>query len=165
MAILEVGCGSYPDPRATLKIDISRQSEADIVCDAHQLPFKGQIFDEIICFETLEHLKSPYKAISEYNRVLKPSGLLHVSIPNLMYWRCILRWTLKGKIAVHNEHIYGWRLSELQNLLCANGFTIEEVEFKDTHHHHPSLFKSILPRITKHSMIIIARRNVNENRN
>ncbi|MBI3599652.1 MAG: class I SAM-dependent methyltransferase [Nitrospinae bacterium] len=48
------------------------------------VPFPDYLFDCVCCFETIEHLTNPYRAMSEIKRVLKPSGKLLVSIPNPM---------------------------------------------------------------------------------
>ena len=45
------------------------------VCDvaAEPLPFSDEAFDYVIAAELIEHLKNPYAAIGEINRVLKRS--------------------------------------------------------------------------------------------
>jgi len=47
-----------------------------------KIDFPGNIFDVIISFETIEHIKDGEKALSELRRVLKPKGLLIISSPN-----------------------------------------------------------------------------------
>lgn len=42
-------------------------------------------FDTIISFETIEHLKSPEKAIFEFKRILKQNGILIGSVPTAHY--------------------------------------------------------------------------------
>ncbi len=39
-------------------------------------------FDVVTCFETIEHVKDPQRALVELARVLKPKGLLIISSPN-----------------------------------------------------------------------------------
>jgi len=49
----------------------------------------GQKFDQIICFETLEHLERDQEVIKLFARVLNPGGLLHLCTPYLHrrpYW-------------------------------------------------------------------------------
>lgn len=46
------------------------------------LPFDESSFDLIYCSEVLEHLIDPYFTVSEFYRVLKPSGQMIVTTPN-----------------------------------------------------------------------------------
>lgn len=81
--VLEIGGGrvstnhSYEDlfpNRHTYDVDPNRQP--DTLGDAHDLPFKEESFNFILCTEVLEHLHTPHVAISEFSRVLKPGGML-----------------------------------------------------------------------------------------
>ena len=55
-------------------IDISGNS-ADILANAHALPFKSDAFDFILAYAVLEHLHNPYISIQEIERVLTPGGI------------------------------------------------------------------------------------------
>ena len=46
------------------------------------LPFKDNVFDNIISYETIEHLPDPGKVIMEFGRVIKKGGELVLSCPN-----------------------------------------------------------------------------------
>lgn len=76
---LNVGAkkGSYKDlfPNQ-LSIDISPESKPDIVADVHDLPFKDNEFEIILCTEVLEHVIDPKQAILEMYRVLNSGGKL-----------------------------------------------------------------------------------------
>jgi SAM-dependent methyltransferase len=50
--------------------------------DLHRLPFGDDEFDVIVCFEAIEHLAEPGRALDEMHRVLRPEGLLLISSPN-----------------------------------------------------------------------------------
>lgn len=155
---LEIGCGKYRQKNVNVAIDILRDSLCDIVADAHNLPFKDGLFREVLMFEVLEHVKSPTSVLAEISRVLKSNGKLFMSIPNLFYFRHLLRWIVKGKkSSVSSGHINGWTLSELDNLLTANNFKLVSFWFEDyVRYHKPSKFARILPGITKHSLNIMA---------
>jgi len=156
---LEIGCGTHVTSNVHIAIDLEKCYARDIQADAHVLPFKDNVFHTVFMFEVLEHLESPIKTIKEVKRVLKNNGELIISIPNVMYFRHILRWVFKGiKNSVSPGHIYTWTLSELDNLLTITGFRIIEVDFTDMERHHKtSIFAQILPRITKHSVVIKAK--------
>ena len=49
--------------------------------DFHSLPLISTAFDLITCIDVIEHLQDDRKAIRELHRVLRPSGLLVVSVP------------------------------------------------------------------------------------
>jgi SAM-dependent methyltransferase len=63
-----------------------------MVSNAVQLPFASQSFDRIICAEVLEHLADWRACLSEIARILKPGGMLGLSVPR--YWPERLCWLL-----------------------------------------------------------------------
>ncbi|HEY5148398.1 MAG TPA: methyltransferase domain-containing protein [Mycobacterium sp.] len=50
--------------------------------DLLELPFAGESFDVVVCFEALEHTSDTARTLDELVRVLRPGGLLFVSSPN-----------------------------------------------------------------------------------
>ena len=60
--------------------------------DCTCLPFADDFFDAVICSEVLEHIPNNKKAASELVRVLKPQGVLAVSVPR--YVPEVICWTL-----------------------------------------------------------------------
>jgi SAM-dependent methyltransferase len=52
------------------------------VADLLDLPFPDNTFDVVICFEAIEHVATPERALDELRRVLEPNGVLAVSSPN-----------------------------------------------------------------------------------
>jgi ubiquinone/menaquinone biosynthesis C-methylase UbiE len=61
-----------------------------VVGDAAHLPFPDATFDRVICAEILEHLPDDNAALHEACRVLRPGGLLALSVPShfteRVYW-------------------------------------------------------------------------------
>ncbi len=53
--------------------------EADI---QEALPFPEAFFDQIMCTETLEHLKEPTRCLQEIRRILKGDGRVILTLPN-----------------------------------------------------------------------------------
>jgi len=49
--------------------------------DAYALPFEDESFDRVIAAEILEHLPEDEKAMAELFRVLRPGGLITVTVP------------------------------------------------------------------------------------
>ena len=50
--------------------------------DVTTLPYEDGRFDFVVCFEVIEHLDDPGRALDEFRRVLSPDGVLAVSSPN-----------------------------------------------------------------------------------
>jgi ubiquinone/menaquinone biosynthesis C-methylase UbiE len=50
--------------------------------DLLALPFPRDAFDLVVCFEALEHVADPERALDELHRVLRSEGVLVVSSPN-----------------------------------------------------------------------------------
>lgn len=77
---LDLGCGPRdqvgPLEFANFRyvgIDYSGPS-ADLLADAHALPFADNSFDLVFSYAVLEHLWNPLTGLSEIRRVLKPGG-------------------------------------------------------------------------------------------
>jgi len=52
--------------------------------DGLTLPFANECFDKVICAEVLEHVPNYEGVIKEIDRVLKPGGILAISVPRFM---------------------------------------------------------------------------------
>lgn len=64
-------------------IDIDPSSGADVIGDAHRLPFKSGEFDIIIANNVIEHFYDPAQAVKEMHRVLKKDGHIYFTVPFL----------------------------------------------------------------------------------
>lgn len=104
--VLDIGCGegwglagAGKKSRFTAGIDYSRQAIAIAknkvkdkenislsIMDGSVLGFKEKIFDIVLGFEVIEHLKYPDNALKEIKRVLKEKGICIFSTPNKAYW-------------------------------------------------------------------------------
>lgn len=54
-------------------------NENRILCDIHELPFKNNIFDQIIAITSIQDTTYPEKVITEANRTLKKNGIFIIS--------------------------------------------------------------------------------------
>ena len=54
--------------------------KADLLVDAHSLPFKDNSIDVLINLAVMEHIEFPYIAGKEFYRVLKPGGVLLTNV-------------------------------------------------------------------------------------
>lgn len=85
--LLLLGCGDAGE-RPSLEelgfrpvgLDVRATAGANVVGDAHALPFAGEAFDLVLSMQVLEHLHSPWVAAGEISRVLRPGGVFVGSV-------------------------------------------------------------------------------------
>ena len=110
---LDVGCGDGVEGTwlKTLGVDYvgvdvsasaiakaqTRGLDARLIADAAELPFANEVFDVTLCVEVLEHLVDPATALNEMRRVLRPGGLVFVTVPNVAYFPRRLELALLGR--------------------------------------------------------------------
>jgi SAM-dependent methyltransferase len=51
------------------------------VCDLYDLPKLNRKYDQIICSETLEHIKKDHIVVRYFHDLLRPGGVLHLCCP------------------------------------------------------------------------------------
>ncbi len=87
--------------------------------DATRLPFADSTIDKIICSEVLEHIEHYESVLREIDRVLKPKGILAVSVPRA--WPEKICWWLSdayhqnegGHLRIFNERELRARIESL----------------------------------------------------
>jgi SAM-dependent methyltransferase len=73
----------------------SRGFEAERVdLDEGKLPFATDAFDVVLCYDVFEHLFSPDVLLAEIRRVLSPSGVAFLCVPNTLNGFNRLRFAL-----------------------------------------------------------------------
>lgn len=90
-SLLDVGCGTKPYIRVFnvesyrgLDIDspITRERGiADDLYDGTKFPYVDSCFNSALCNQVLEHVFNPDEFLLEINRVLKPGGVLLLTVP------------------------------------------------------------------------------------
>jgi SAM-dependent methyltransferase len=88
------------------------QTGAELVtADASRLPFDDASFDRVLMSEVLEHVEDDAAALAEIRRVLRPGGVLALSVPHARYpwlWDPISRvWTGLGREPIRSGPIVG----------------------------------------------------------
>jgi SAM-dependent methyltransferase len=88
---LDVGCGSKPyvqlygsSEYVGLEIDTPENrlsKNADYFYDGENFPFPDGAFDSLVANEVFEHVFNPSRFLEETARVLKPNGLVLMTIP------------------------------------------------------------------------------------
>jgi SAM-dependent methyltransferase len=102
-----------------------------IAVDAQNLPFRDGVFDKIVCTEVLEHIPDDKAGIRELVRVLKPGGLIAVSVPN--FWPEIVFWTISwGYWHSPGGHVRFYRPGEMETALTEGGLEIYAQRLRHT---------------------------------
>jgi SAM-dependent methyltransferase len=92
------------------------------VQNLYDLEELGENFDQIICFEVLEHLKEDRKVLEIFFAILNPGGILHISTPRAdrkPYFSEVISSEEDG------SHVrLGYREADLRNMLKEAGFDV-----------------------------------------
>lgn len=118
------------------------------VSDAANTKFPNDYFDSVIIPELIEHIKDPHLIIIEALRVVKPGGLILISVPdgpdpNPDHIRCFFRQTLAIELAQYTNDIVWYQLPFNRWLIgtfrkkssvsiCANVCREQILNLKDT---------------------------------
>ena len=127
---LNLGCGHKGNEYEAIGIDQARTGEQgaggrkyeeanpDTTADASDLPIQNNSIDYIMAPHILEHLVDPYKALTEWKRVLRPSGTLLLTMPNHEYLPTML---------IDYTHVHAYTPDSAKSLLESQDFWVEEI--------------------------------------
>ena len=93
------------------------------VCNLYDLRKMGRKFDQIICFETLEHISRDAEMIALFREVLNPGGVLHLCCPHANHPEHHLGRTNNPEDGGHVRD--GYTFESYRDLLEPAGFRIE----------------------------------------
>lgn len=135
-----------PTPRETICV-------CDMFCDMVNLPFVDNSVSEILCIQSFEHLsrQEAVQALDCWYRVLVPSGLLHIDVPDFeasvrllleekdedkkeMYYR----WVYGSQKNAGEFHKEGYSALKLSSLLSDHRF-VNIGELRNTVHPYPAI--------------------------
>ena len=98
--------------------DIQEGPGVDLVSDMERTSFPPDEFETVVCLETLEHVKHPWRAISEAHRILKPGGSLLISVP--------------FRLPIHGYPSDYWRMTPAALETMLRDADFERIETSDT---------------------------------
>ena len=111
--ILDCACGLNPVEGAkdVVHVDIERfymgkKNCADIIADAHCLPFRDGVFNAVFSSHTLEHCRNPLQVLGEFRRVGK---VLVIKVPNGS--------NHKDGLNEDDGHLFSWNYVTFRQLL------------------------------------------------
>jgi SAM-dependent methyltransferase len=103
-----------------------------------ELPFANDFFDVVFCVGVVYHLPSKVfvrGCLSEFNRVLKPGGVLVINFANKYYYRnfpfMAYRWLYERVRGTHPVAFDYYSLGFSRGLLCSAGFVGVRVVFSN----------------------------------
>lgn len=113
--ILDVGAGNRPMYREdVINVEIVPYPTTDVIGASEYLPFADNSFDLVISVAVLEHVRDPFAAARELERVLKPGGRIFAAVPFLQPYHA------------YPDHFYNMTAGGLRNLFP--GLDVERLD-------------------------------------
>lgn len=112
------------------------QREGNVAGDVHilqgdgaRLPFADYEFDNVICTETLEHVDNDEAMLEDLVRVLKPGGVLCISVPDEYSERLLWRLSPRYRTAP-GGHVRIYRRKQIKSMLKEHGAVPYTVQYR-----------------------------------
>jgi len=151
----EIFCGDYDHDNYRIKGGNFHQ--LDLNC---YLPYKEKTFDCVTSVEGIEHIENPHLLIREIGRVLKNSGHLVITTPNIMNIKSRLYFLLRSYFTDFKHfpqpgyqrellglHINPIPFGELNYILNRYGFRIKTISCNKFTKKYPLLMPFLKPLI------------------
>jgi predicted SAM-dependent methyltransferase len=133
---LNIGCGSISIGNS-IGVDISNTPAAQIISDAHKLPFADGVLDYIVACNSFEHIQvAPVITLREWARCLKVGGTVAIVVPDAEYGI----WSMTGDRGVcgrmtkperEMEHFHAFTSESLKMLFVFCGFILTKMTMID----------------------------------
>jgi len=138
--------------------------------DKGRFPIKDNVYDVVVCLDTLEHVLEPEKVIEEIKRVAKKDAIFYLGMPN--EYNFVLRLShLFGRVTFCDEpfqivtkhlHIHKPRTKDIVNLFSKH-FHLIKVNYFWYHYRLPNminhcinLIAQIIPSLFSKQVIVKA---------
>ena len=185
-----LGCGHIDmHGDGYLNVDLRKLPHVDVCCDvSEKLPFEDNSVDEILADSVLEHLPhndttgncsttyhKTIKILKEWHRVLKPSGILSIKIPNIegLFYSYYIKKTCSVKDFVMylwggqeygggtcshspNTHLCGFDANLITELFKVVGF--RDIKIRNAHNQMIVLMRKILMNF----VVLVLNENVSQ---
>lgn len=141
---LEVGCGSggylrrlleagwqvegieFADDPARRCRELGFRVHTTGIEDAELQPAS---YDLVVAWMVVEHLHDPGAVLQQMNHLLRPDGILMISVPNIDCWelRVLGRYNFILNEPTHLQH---FSVTSIGRLLAASGFEVESIDYQ-----------------------------------
>jgi len=97
-------------------VNLEKKDNPDVIADARNIPLPDNSFDTVIMGELLEHVFDPAVVLKEAHRLLKPNGIILITVPFM--------------VGVHGDpHDFGrYTTTFWEKLAEIIGFDVTEIE-------------------------------------
>lgn len=136
--MLDIGCSIGATVSAAVElgwrptgVDVSQRAvdvckSRDLDChliEGVELPFEDNTFDLVTNWHVIEHVADVKETLAEWQRVLKPGGVMILETPDARYLKARMLGTRYSKFWP-SEHLYTFTRDNLESILNQTGFEI-----------------------------------------
>jgi 2-polyprenyl-3-methyl-5-hydroxy-6-metoxy-1,4-benzoquinol methylase len=118
-----------------------------------QLPFADGEVGAVVITEVLEHVDDPYRAMCELHRVVRPDGVVCLSVPTsfteLVFWR------MHPRYAENATHVRIYTRPELRRMIDATGFEVVRWEGRNFRPAVSWVFHALLRSPSDHAGVVL----------
>jgi SAM-dependent methyltransferase len=119
--IADIGAGLRPEYREdVVNVEIVPYATTDVVAASEYLPFADDSFDLVISVAVLEHVRDPFAAAREIERIMRPGGRVFAAVPFLQPYHG------------YPDHYYNMTAGGLRNLF--RNCDVERLDVPDSGH-------------------------------
>ena len=105
------------------------------VGNINDIPLESDSLDAVMCSEVLEHVDSPEESIQELVRVLKPGGVMALSVPR--YLPELICWKLSKEYSeTPGGHVRIFKHKQLKDLAVNRGLEYQSFHWAHGLHSH-----------------------------